>query len=221
MRSVFITKSPADRGVLYDFCVAHSIDIRYHSFLMFKQVDLLEIPTSNVLFFSSKRAVDYFLNQSKIPNNSSIACIGESTKKHLETKGFHVDFVGENAGQPEVVSRKLSDWLGTRTITIVLAKDSKQSIVKQLDPTKIKLAVVYETLISAQKMNQSYDCYVFTSPSNVDGFLLENSLPSDANIIAWGETTKEYLLAKQLNVTKTLVTSDENEVVRLLKLNRI
>lgn len=219
IRSVFITKSPADRGVLYDFCDEHSIDIHYHSFLTFKQLDLPEIPTSDVFFFSSKRAVDYFLNQSKIPNNTSIACIGESTKKHIESKGFKVDFVGENAGQPTIVSQKLSNWLDERTITILLAKESKQSILTQLDPSKTKLAVVYETVISAQKMDQSYDCYVFTSPSNVTGFLGENALPANAKVIAWGETTKEYLEAKKIDVTKTLETSSESEIVNLLKVS--
>jgi uroporphyrinogen-III synthase len=217
IRSVFITKSPADSGVLYDFCNAHSIDIHYHSFLTFKQVDLLENPSSDVLFFSSKRAVDYYLQQTALSNKTLIACIGDSTKSHLETKGFQVDFVGENAGQPSIVSQKLSDWLGARTITIVLAKDSKQSILTELDPTKTHLAVVYETVILGQKIDHAYDCYVFTSPSNVAGFLEENTLPTPAKVIAWGETTKAYLLGKQIEVTKTLVTSSEQEIVELLK----
>ena len=217
IRSILITKSKDDKGVLYDYCVSQNIDIHYHSFLTFEQIELPEIPTSDVMFFSSKRAVDYFLNQSKIPNNTSIACIGESTKKHLESKGFKVDFVGENAGQPTIVSEKLSDWLDERTITILLAKDSKQSILTQLDPSKTKLAVVYETVISAQKIEQAFDCYVFTSPSNVVGFLGENKVPTNAKIIAWGETTKKYLLENEIEVFETLETSSELEIVNLLK----
>lgn len=218
IRSIFITKSPADRGVLYDFCNTHSIDIHYHSFLTFKQVDLLENPSSDVLFFSSKRAVDYYLQQTALSNKTLIACIGDSTKSHLETKGFQVDFVGENAGKPSVVSQKLSDWLGTRSITIVLAKDSKQSILTKLDPIKTKLAVVYETVISAQKIDQSYDCYVFTSPSNVAGFLNKNLVPTDAFVIAWGETTKEYLLEKGIESSSTLEFANEAEVVSLISI---
>jgi uroporphyrinogen-III synthase len=216
IRSILITKSKDDKGALYDYCISQNIDIHYHSFLTFKQIELPEIPTTDVLFFSSKRAVDYFLNQSKIPTKTAIACIGESTKKHLESSGFKVDFVGENAGKPKEISRKLKEWLGASSITIVLAKESKQSILTHLDPIKSKMAVVYDSVISAQKIDQNFDCYVFTSPSNVAGFLGENILPANAKVIAWGETTKEYLEAKQIDVTKTLETSSENEVVQIL-----
>lgn len=219
IRSIFITKSIDDKGALYDYCLSQNIAIHYHSFLTFKQVILSEKPTSDVLFFSSKRAVDYFLLQTKIPRNTSIACIGEATKKHLESKGLNVDFVGENAGQPAIVSQKLKEWLGERTITILLAKESKQSILTQLDLSKTKLAFVYETIISAQKIDQSYDCYVFTSPSNVNGYLSKNRIPTNAKIIAWGETTKECLVAKQIDVTETLETSSELEIVNLLKVS--
>ena len=216
IRSILITKSKDDKGALYDYCNSQHIDIHYHSFLSFKQIDLLEIPTTDVLFFSSKRAVDFFLNQSKIPTNKAIACIGESTKIHLQTKGIPVNFVGQHAGQPEVVSQELATWLGDRTITIVLAKESKKSILTQLDSTKSNCCIVYETIINPKKIEQQFDCIVFTSPSNVEGFLKENTIPELSKIIAWGETTKVSLLANRLEVHKTLKTSSETEIIEVL-----
>ena len=217
IRSILITKSKNDKGALYEYCISRNIHIHYHSFLSFKQINLLEIPTTDVLFFSSKRAVDFFLNQSKIPTNKAIACIGESTKIHLQTKGIPVDFVGQHAGQPEVVSQELATWLGNRTVTIVLAKESKKSILTQLDSAKSNCCIVYETIINPKKIEQQFDCIVFTSPSNVTGFFGENTIPTNTIVIAWGETTKVCLEAKQICVTKTLVTSSEKEIVEFLK----
>jgi uroporphyrinogen-III synthase len=216
IRSILITKSRDDKGALYDYCISHNIAIQYHSFLTFKQIELPEIPTSNVLFFSSKRAVDYFLQQAEISENTSVACIGESTKQYLNAKGIEVNFVGSNPGQPESVSKELAKWLGGKSCSIVLAKESKKSILKHLNSSKSNYCIVYKTIINSKKMEGTFDCIVFTSPSNVDGYLKENKIQETTRIIAWGETTKRYLMEKQFNVWKTLLSASEKEIVELL-----
>lgn len=216
IRSILITKSRDDKGALYDYCISHNIAIQYHSFLTFKQIELPEIPTSNVLFFSSKRAVDYFLQQAEISENTSVACIGESTKQYLNAKGIEVNFVGSNPGQPESVSKELAKWLGGKSCSIVLAKESKKSILKHLNSSKSNYCIVYKTIINSKKMEGTFDYIVFTSPSNVDGYLKENKIQETTRIIAWGETTKRYLMEKQFNVWKTLLSASEKEIVELL-----
>ena len=216
IRSILITKAQEDQGVLADYCKTHNIEIVYHSFLSFSPIELKKFPTSEVLFFSSKRAVDYFLKQTKISENTTVACIGESTKTHLNSKGIPVDFVGENAGQPETISKKFAHWLGEKTCTILLAKESKKTILKHLNLSKIECCIVYETHIHARKIEQEFDYITFTSPSNVEGYLKENIIPQQSKIIAWGETTKIYLLANRLEVYKTLKFSSENEIIEIL-----
>jgi len=216
IRSILITKSRDDKGALYDYCISHNIAIQYHSFLTFNQIELPEIPTSNVLFFSSKRAVDYFLQQAEISENTSVACIGESTKQYLNAKGLEVNFVGSNPGKPESVSKELAKWLGGKSCSIVLAKESKKSILKHLNSSKSNYCIVYKTIINSKKMEGTFDCIVFTSPSNVDGYLKENKIQETTRIIAWGETTKRYLMEKQFNVWKTLLSASEKEIVELL-----
>ena len=216
IRSILITKSRDDKGALYDYCISHNIAIQYHSFLTFKQIELPEIPTSDVLFFSSKRAVDYFLKQAEISENITVACIGESTKQYLNAKGNEVNFVGSNPGQPESVSKELAQWLGGKSCSIVLAKESKKSILKHLNPSNSNICVVYETHIRGEKIDQTVDCIVFTSPSNVDGYLKENKIQETTRIIAWGETTQKHIQSLQLPVWKTLKMAKEEEVVFLI-----
>jgi hypothetical protein len=57
----------------------------------------------------------------------------------------------------------------------------------------------------------------FKSPSNVDGFLIENQFPSNAKIIAWGNTTEKCLNNKGYLVWKTLLNSTVDELVEILK----
>ena len=215
IRSILITKAQEDQGVLADYCKTHNIEIVYHSFLSFSPIELKKFPTSEVLFFSSKRAVDYFLKQTKISENTTVACIGESTKIHLQSKGIPVHFVGKNAGQPEVISQELAAWLGDRTITVVLAKESKKSILTQLNSSKSSCCIVYETIINSKIIEQQFDYIVFTSPSNVEGFLKENTISETTKVIAWGETTKRCLMEHQLEVWRTLKSANEEELIEI------
>ncbi len=217
IRSILITKSNENQGVLADFCKSQNIQLLYHSFLTFSKVELVEIPKTEVLFFSSKRAVDYFLEQASISPETQIACIGEATKNHLELLGYNVDYVGQQAGNPETVSKDFATWLGEKTCTILLAKDSKKSIIKHLNPTNTKCCVVYETVIHTFTFEQSFDFVIFTSPSNVTGYLKKNKITDSTKVIAWGETTKRYLEDNQLDVSKTLKSASEQELVEMLK----
>jgi galactose mutarotase-like enzyme/uroporphyrinogen-III synthase len=218
IRSILITKAQENQGVLADYCKTHNIEIVYHSFLSFSPIELKKFPTSEVLFFSSKRAVDYFLKQSEISENTAVACIGESTKIHLNSKGILVDFVGENAGKPETISKKFAHWLGERTCTILLAKESKKTILKHLNQSKTECCTVYETHIHTRKIEQEFDYIAFTSPSNVEGYLKENEIPNTTHVIAWGETTKQCLLENGVTCTYTLLHANESEIVDKLKL---
>lgn len=217
IRSILITKSNEDQGVLADYCKSQHIQLVYNSFLTFSKVELVEIPKTEVLFFSSKRAVDYFLEQASISPTTQVACIGESTKQHLQAKGIEVNFVGNNPGEPESVSKELAKWLGEKSCTIVLAKESKKSILNHLNPSTSTICVVYETYIHSKKLDQTFDCIVFTSPSNVEGYLKENKMHANTRIIAWGETTKKYLEEKQLVVWKTLKSASEEELTQIVK----
>ena len=216
IRSILITKSKNDKGVLADFCKSKNIQLLYHSFLTFSKIELIEIPKTEVLFFSSKRAVDYFLEQASISPETQIACIGEATKNQLELLGYNVDYVGQQAGNPELVSKHFASWLGDKSCVILLAKESKKSIIKHLNPTKINCCVVYETLIHSQKLDQQFDVVIFTSPSNAEGFLKENKITEFTKVLAWGETTKKYLVEQNINVTYTLANAHEAEVVSLI-----
>ena len=57
------------------------------------------------------------------------------------------------------------------------------------------------------------DIYIFTSPSNVAGFLMENEVPTQAKIIAWGASTQEALTQKGFKVNYTLKESSIESLI--------
>src|SRR5690606_17745061 len=73
---------------------------------------------------------------------------------------------------------------------------------------------VYETKINAATVEEC-DLYVFTSPSNIKGFLLNNPLPSKPTI-SWGETTSKVLMQQGFEIFKELDISSIDNLIEIL-----
>ena len=214
--TLFISKELEKSSVLKAFCVEQGITIEAHSFLSFEPVAIQQEITSEVLFFTSKRAVTYFFKQVPLPFNTLIACIGNATAESLHNLGIKVDFSAVNSGNPREVATELTSWLGKKSITFVTAKRSANSILDLLPVSQVEQVCVYETIINAISIPTIFDTYVFTSPSNLEGFLKLNTIPEAARLIAWGETTATAMRDLGLEPTYTLKTSSEKELVSYL-----
>jgi uroporphyrinogen-III synthase len=58
--------------------------------------------------------------------------------------------------------------------------------------------------------------YVFTSPSNLAAFLQKNRVPEAAKVIAWGNTTEKALRNSKVQVSRTLITAQLEELLEVL-----
>lgn len=214
--TLFISKELEKSSVLKAFCEEQGITIEAHSFLSFEPVAIQQEITSEVLFFTSKRAVTYFFKQVPLPANTLIACVGNATAESLHNLRIKVDFSAVNSGNPREVANELTSWLGKKSITFVTAKRSANSILDLLPASQVEQVCVYETIINAISISTIFDTYVFTSPSNLEGFLKLNTIPETARLIAWGETTAKAMREKGLEPTCILKTSSEQELVSCL-----
>jgi uroporphyrinogen-III synthase len=133
----------------------------------------------------------------------------------LKNLGIHVDFVGENSGNPSDVSREFKNWLGNRKVLIPHSSESLLSITEYLNPNQIVLVEVYKTSLNPTKIPVC-DSYVFTSPTNVRAFLLANDRSSLKNVIAWGKSTENELVKNKIPVMKTLQTGTMMELENFL-----
>lgn len=188
---IFISKDQHEVSELLEFTSKHGYSLDCHSFLHFEAVDSNCTTEFDVIFFSSPRAVQFYLDNNFIPSKSLVACIGSSTEQSLLERQVQVDFVGTSS-DPKQVSVDLKKWLGDKRILIPHSNKSKFTITSSLDTTQVIKCLVYTTVITAAQVDQS-DIYIFSSPSNVEGFLKDNHLDNKKVVIAYGTTTQQYL----------------------------
>lgn len=213
---LFISKSIKEIETLADFCTKNQYGLFPHSFLQFESIPFKINQNYQAIFFGSPRAVDFFLAQESIPNQVYIGCIGEITANHLRLTSYEPHFTGKMSGDASQVALDFKNQVGDKIVFFPQSSSSNRTISSVFDPQQIIEMSIYKTILVSKSI-PNCDYYVFTSPSNVDGFLLENEIANDAKVIAWGKTTEKYLISKNLKVYKTLANSSIADLIKILK----
>ncbi len=215
-RPLFISKNINEIEQLINFAQENHIEVIAHSFLQFEAIPFKIESSYDAIFFGSPRAVDFFLQQEKLDSSVFIGCVGEITAQSLQDKGYTPLYIGKSAGDTSKIGLEFKELVQDKKVLFPQSSISHRSIASLFPPDQINELSIYKTA-TYPKSIPTCEYYVFTSPSNVDGFLIENQFPLDAKIIAWGKTTKNYLLAKNQTVEHTLKNSTVDELVEILK----
>ena len=213
MKSLYITRDLDDLFILQQYCSFGQIDLHAQSQITFEEVPFSIEKPFEVVFFSSVRAGRFFLRSYDGPLSSlQFACIGEETAKR-----FNIDFVfvGKEAGNPEKVAEKFKNWLGEKRLLIPHSSLSNKTIAEAIPSSQCESVCVYNTLLSPQSIPEC-EVYVFTSPSNLAAFLQKNKVPEAAKVIAWGNTTEKALRNSKVQVSKTLIKAQLEELLEVL-----
>lgn len=214
-KSIFISKNASELPLLSAFCATNQLSLTAQSFIEFTALPFIIKESYDVLFFGSIRAAEFFFAKEPLPAHCQIACVGAVTAKKINALGFGVSFIGEQAGNPLHVAEMFKMWLGDRRVLFPLSTVSKRTIVEQI-PTAQRIEVaIYETCALPLKIEKS-DCLIFTSPSNVESYLLQNEINGNI-LIAWGTTTRNALEAKGFSVDFTLQEANEENLITYLK----
>jgi len=216
-QSIFISRNRNEINALIEFCTTHNIDLITHSFLTFEEVSFSIKESYEAIFFGSPRAVKFFFSQHQLAKNCTIiGCIGEMTAESLKAIGIEPTFVGQKAGNPSEVGQQFKNTAGSKRVLFPQAENSNRS-VSSLFPTDQQEEVTCYKTSTNSTLIPNCDYYVFTSPSNVEGFLKTNTISSKATVIAWGKTTEQYLIEKGIVVSHTLKEAREEEVLEILE----
>jgi uroporphyrinogen-III synthase len=121
------------------------------------------------------------------------------------------DFIGSSPGEPSKNAKELADWLGNRRILFPVSEISKGSLTEFIPSSQAETVLVYSTKPAPVTIAQQ-DVYIFSSPSNVDSFLLQNPTPTGV-IVAWGKSTKRSLKEHSIFPSVTLLRSEESELI--------
>lgn len=190
---LFISKNSSEIALLTAFAANHNTTVVAHSFLRFYPVSFLLPQSFDVLFFGSPRAVMFFKAQFDIPGSKAIACVGAKTEALLSSMGYTVSFSGDRKGTIHEVAEAFAQWAGDRRVLFPVSSRSIGTIAQRIAENRRETVVCYETKVVSSPV-EPCDIYVFTSPSNVEGFFQSNSLPGNARVIAWGKSTEHALL---------------------------
>lgn len=186
------------------------------SFLHFEPVPFSIQKSYDIIFFSSPRSVLFFQLQHKIPEGTLIACPGNKTAELLNELGYFVDFCGEKSGKISETAKMFKQWCGQKNVLFPTSDKSLQSVSSQLSNRQKEIITVYETNVVSKPL-EFCDIYVFTSPSNAEGFLSLNEIPANAKVYSWGESTTAYLKKNNIIVNHTLENSSVEDLINLLK----
>ena len=217
---IFISKNASEIDPVRSQFDELGFEVDSHSFLSFSSVESdshrVEIARPyDVIFFGSPRAVIFFKASQSISESAKITCIGEKTAELLESLGYEVAFRGEKSGEPKVVAEEFRSFLGNRHVLFPVSDRSLKTISSLIGESQKEEVVVYSTKVVGKLVEVS-DVYVFTSPSNVEGFFLDNVIPENAEVIAWGKSTEAALISRAASVLYCLKNASFEELFAFL-----
>ena len=223
MTKLLITKSNLSDAELQAF--SHlDLDLISKSFIDFEAVDFSVRNSEHInwIFFSSPRAFDFFRAKvgEEYIKEKKIACVGRKTAEHISKEGIPIQFTGQKSGDIPTVARALRDLVKQEGILFPISNLSNQSMQKELLPEQCNNLIVYRTIIIPEKIKENTDLIVFTSPSNVNGYLAKNAILPQQKLIAWGSTTKEHLKNTGYSCSSQLEESSIESLIHLLETDK-
>lgn len=216
MKSLFISKEEGEITAYLERLRALGYHVQGTSFLEFVPVYSTIQKSFDVLFFSSPRSVIFYLGQHPIPSGTQLACAGSGTAEILSSMGYTADFIGTKSGDMDSVAQMFKDWCATRRILFPVSNRSLGTVSKVFAAEQKEELVVYETRQRRIKV-PDFSHYAFTSPSNVEAFLMDNVLPESCTVIAWGKSTAAALQSAGFAVQHTLAHGSMDELIEILR----
>lgn len=199
-RKVFLSRNVNDSEYLAGALTKLGFTVEGKSLIEFKEIKIKELPKTEWVFFSSKHAVRYFLNQKPKLENVKFGCVGTSTSAELRAHGLRADFIGQST-DVKLVGKQFAAKVGSSKVLFPIAKDSLQSIQWQMPKRDNVINLnVYATIKHSVEIDPSNEILVFTSPSNVEAYLEKNKWQPEQKVIAMGDATENILKKKKIKV---------------------
>ncbi len=216
-QKVFISRDYKDSDYLQRTLTKLGFEIEGKSLIEFKEIKIRELPKTEWVFFSSKHAVQFFLDQKPKLENVKFGCIGSSTSQELRKYGYRADFIGAST-DIKLVGKQFAAKVGSLKVLFPIAKDSMQSIQWQMPKRDNAINLnIYHTIKHSIEVSKDCQILVFTSPSNVEAYFEKNKLLPHQKIIAMGDATATSLMRLKIrNATKPIRFDDLGLVQAIL-----
>jgi uroporphyrinogen-III synthase len=171
-----------------------------------KIIKIDSIPPCDWIFINSAFALNSIMHLKSDLKSKKIAAFGQSTAKYLQKNGFKVDFIGE--GSPSNVSQVFSSIVNSKEIVFIPSSNKSLGTVQAIIDNRNKIIVETYKTFSKDKHVENHDYLVFTSPSNVEAFLLSNKVNKQKVISIGPSTTKSLKDAGVINVVESFQSTE-------------
>lgn len=209
---VFISRELSPNSYFRKALQKHDIEIEARSLIrtvpIITKLDNYILRNADWVFFSSKNAVEYFFQLDPVlPKKVKFGVMGSGSEDMLRRKGFFVDYTGYGIDSADVAAEFAALANGS-TVVFPSAENSMRSVQQALSAdTRIIDLPVYETILEDDVEQTGAEILVFTSPSNVEAYFVDNLLDPDQKLIAIGLSTGKKL--DEMGVKYTLPYSPD------------
>jgi hydroxymethylbilane synthase len=212
-QSVFISREVSEQSYFKRALAKHNINIEARSLIrtvpIITKLDSYILKHVDWLFFSSKNAVEYFFQLNpQLPKDVKFGVVGAGSEEMLRRKGYFANYVGVGNDTTEIAEEFAKLVNAGDVVMFPGAKESLRSIQKGLSPeVKIIDLPIYETVLEDDVEASGAEVLVFTSPSNVDAYFIDNLLDPYQKVIAIGKSTGKKF--EEMGVKYTLPFSPD------------
>lgn len=176
-----------------------------HDFIQTKDINFEINEWHDLNIFTSQNAVNSVLKNNNIQSIKSkhCLCVGQKTKDLLLSNDFEVlattayaedltDIIEEN-----YLSKSFNFFCGNLSLPTLPTFFKKKDII-------FAKVLVYETIKTPKKINQSFEAIMFFSPSAVESFLDQNQITNEICFCIGQTTAKalQHINDKQIIVSK-------------------
>lgn len=214
MRVLITGESPIYENLKKSFS-GEGVEIISHSFIHTQLLNFEEpLPACRWIFLGSPRAVQAVLHNKIDLGKYFVAVAGKGTKAALP-ENIKARFIARSTAMHEEALR-LKVTIGHDNVFIPHASRSNLTFASVIPEHQQKKVIAYTTTPMGDAEIDA-DVVVFTSPSNIEGYLLKNKILPEKKYIAFGETTEAFLKTQKIPVFITLQEISDAAIARAIK----
>ena len=204
-KTVFISRAQTKSSAFAAALRAGGWQVYGRSLLTLTPLPLTGVPLADWIFFASRHAVQFFLEQ---VGASHLAALGPGTAAEIRRLGRAVDFTG--TGDPHTTAQAFLPLAAGQRVLFPAARHSQQSVPKLLGKAIEAIQIpVYDNAPHSDPPRLNQDILVFTSPMNAEAYFARRRLQPHQRVVAIGRTTAGALTA--LGVAVAAIAAEPTE----------
>lgn len=208
-KTILVTRELRSDALIRQWALERNFHLIAQAFIETVAVTGLEIPETDWIFFSSPQSVELYFAHYPL-KAKKIAALSEGTAHALLQLRQTPSFVGNpNKVTKQIGQDFFAQLAADEAVLFPLSDISKRQISSQGTQQRIHELVTYRTALKGIRLPQTPAVILFTSPSNVDGYLLQNKISTASHLLAIGHTTADHL--KHLGYTRVTVSESTQE----------